>query len=182
MAEINIAASGKTPGVRRSKKLSTRVDLTPMVDLGFLLITFFVFTTKMGEPVVVKLNMPKESVDSIKVQTSTALTVFLTGDRKIFYYNGSLENALRSGGLGITSYSYADGIGEVIRNKKRAMERHGKNYSSKLFLIIKPLEGSNYRQLIDLLDEVMINDLKHYAISEITQDEKQLMTKMNVSF
>lgn len=181
MAEINIAASGKMPGVRRSKKLSTRVDLTPMVDLGFLLITFFVFSTKIGEPKVVDLKMPKESTDSTKVQMSTAITVFPLSNGTIFYYHGSLPDALKTASYGITSYSYRDGIGQVLRNKKSAMENHKKNFSRELFLVIKPSDESSYRQLIDMMDEVIINDLKHYAISSITEEEKELILKVNHS-
>src|SRR5688500_12856936 len=109
MAEINVpAAGGNKPGVRRSKKLSTRVDLTPMVDLGFLLITFFIFTTSMSSPKVMKLNMPDDtdpSVPDMNVGKSTALTVIPVNDNKIFYYHGDLEDALKDKAYGITSYS-----------------------------------------------------------------------------
>jgi hypothetical protein len=181
MAEINIAASGKIPGVRRSKKLSTRVDLTPMVDLGFLLITFFVFTTKMGEPQSLDLKMPKESNDSTKVPMSTALSVFPLSGGKIFYYHGKWEDALKSSAYGITSYSYSEGIGQVIRNKKAAMESQEKGFSRKLFLVIKPAEESSYGHLVDLMDEVIINDLHHYAITGISEEEKELIIKVNGS-
>jgi hypothetical protein len=180
MAEINTAASGKMPGVRRSKKLSTRVDLTPMVDLGFLLITFFVFTNTMATPKAVKLFMPKDGPET-EIPVSTALTVFPMETGKIFYYHGSFEEAIQTSAYGFSTFSYRDGIGQVIRDKKAAMERKKKDYSKQLFLIIKPTNGSNYSQLIDILDEVAINIVKHYAISDITKSEKEWIIRLNGS-
>jgi hypothetical protein len=177
MAEITIAASGKMPGVRRSKKLSTRVDLTPMVDLGFLLITFFVFTTTMNEPRVLKLHMPAGEKVDMPVGESTALTIFPLQNGKIVFYHGALEQS----SYGITTFSYSDGIGQIIRDKKVALENKKKGSSRELFLIIKPTDGSNLRQLTDLMDEVLINDLKHYAITDMSEKEKELIVKLNGS-
>lgn len=180
MAEINTAAAGKIPGVRRAKKLSTRVDLTPMVDLGFLLITFFVFTTTMATPKAVNLYMPKDGPPT-DIALSTALTIFPMGNGKIFYYRGNFAEAIQHSAYGFSTYSYADGIGQVIRDKKTAMDRKKKDYSKELFLIIKPTDNSSYSNLVDMMDEVIINDLHHYAITDITTAEKELILKLNGS-
>lgn len=180
MAEINIAASGKMPGVRRSKKLSTRVDLTPMVDLGFLLITFFVFTTTMATPKALTLIMPKDGGETHYGESST-LTVIPLENGKAFYYHGMLITALEKSSYGIASFSYSDGIGQIIRDKKAAMEQKKKGYSRDLTLIIKPTEGSNVRQLTDLMDEVLINDLKRYVIADLSESEKEVVIRKNGS-
>jgi hypothetical protein len=181
MADINVAAAGTRPGVRRVKKLSTRVDLTPMVDLGFLLITFFVFTTTITEPMAVKLFLPKDG-RPIEIGKSTALTVCPMGNGKVFYYHGELQEALNTSTYGITTFSYSDGLGQVIRDKKASMERKKKGFSNELILMIKPTDLSSYHQLIDVLDEVMINDLKKApAIMDLEESEKQLIIKLNGS-
>jgi biopolymer transport protein ExbD len=95
MAELNThAGSSRRPGARRSKKLSTRVDLTPMVDLGFLLITFFIVTTTWSKPRALGLNMPAKG-DSSNLGLHAALTVLAGSDNKVFYYHGRLEDALK---------------------------------------------------------------------------------------
>ena len=177
MAEINIpAASGTKPGVRRSKKHSTRVDLTPMVDLGFLLITFFIFTTSMSTPKSMKLFMPDDGgeVPDMNVGKSTALTVIPLKDNKVFYYHGELEEALKTNTYGITNYSLTDGLGQVVRNKQAALDRVSPGKRKDLMLMVKPAPESNYQQLINVLDEVLINDVKHYAIMDLTPEEKEI--------
>jgi biopolymer transport protein ExbD len=174
MAEINIpAASGTKLGVRRSKKLSTRVDLTPMVDLGFLLITFFIFTTSMSTPKSMKLIMPKDSPDSTTVGLSTALTVIPLKGNKVFYYHGELNEALRTNTFGITNYSLTDGLGQVVRNKQAALDRVNPGKRKDLVLMIKPTPESNYQQLVNVLDEVLINEVTRYAVMDITPEENE---------
>ena len=182
MAEINIpAASGTKPGVRRSKKHSTRVDLTPMVDLGFLLITFFIFTTSMSTPKSMKLIMPKDSPDSTTVGLSTALTVIPLKDNKVFYYHGELSNALKTNTYGITNYSVTDGLGQVVRNKQAALDRVSPGKRKDLVLMIKPTSESNYQQLVNVLDEVLINEVTRYAVMDITPEENEVaVTKSGI--
>jgi biopolymer transport protein ExbD len=173
MAEINIPAAAGKPGGRRSKKLSTRVDLTPMVDLGFLLITFFIFTTTMSTPKATKLVMPADSKDSTQAAMSTALTVLPGKNKQVFYYNGELNYALQNGDFGITSYSENNGLGEVIRNKQAALDKMQPGKRSDLVLMIKPTPESDYQNLVGVIDEVLINEVQHYAIMDITDKEKE---------
>src|ERR1044072_8371896 len=102
MADIDVSGgdSGhkKSRGVKKAKKLSTRVDMTPMVDLGFLLITFFIFTTTMSTPSTMALNMPKKVEDEknqMEIKASNALSIILgkesKGYRRVYYYTGQLE-------------------------------------------------------------------------------------------
>src|ERR1700757_2429455 len=120
MAEMDTSGKGgghkKGPGVKKGKKLSTRVDLTPMVDLGFLLVTFFVFTTTMSQPTAMNLNEPKPDKDNqLEVKQSATLTLLLGKQDKIYYYNGILTDPNSQ----FKSSNFKD-IRQVIVDKKKA--------------------------------------------------------------
>jgi biopolymer transport protein ExbD len=178
MAEMDTSSGGghkKGPGVKKPKKLSTRVDLTPMVDLGFLLITFFVFTTTMSKPTVMKMNEPKDEKveDQMKVKESAVMTILLGKDDQIYYYMGTLtaEGASQQ----FKSSSFKD-IRQIILDKKRAVP-DGDKLKSDLMYIIKADKESKFKNIIDILDEMSINAIPpgHYAEVDMTDTEAELI-------
>ena len=158
----------KGPGVKKGKKLSTRVDLTPMVDLGFLLITFFIFTTTMSQPTAMRLALPDDKVkpeDQNKIKQSGALTLLLGKDNHVFYYEGELLPDASN----FKSTNFKD-IRDVIINKKQQADTN-------LVVVIKPNDESTYKNFIDILDEMSINVVKRYAVVDISDVEDQLIKR-----
>jgi biopolymer transport protein ExbD len=168
MAELDTSGGGhkKGPGVKKGKKLSTRVDLTPMVDLGFLLITFFIFTTTMSQPTGLKLNLPKdtEEKDQNKLKASGALTMLLAKNDNVFYYEGELlpdASNFKSAGF--------KEVRDIIINKKKNTKE------ADFMVIIKADKESTYKNTVDMLDEMTINRVLRYALVDISPVEEQLI-------
>jgi biopolymer transport protein ExbD len=169
MAEMDTSGGGghkKGPGVKKGKKLSTRVDLTPMVDLGFLLITFFIFTTTMSQPTAMRLFLPKDTdeKDQNKVKASGVLTLLLGKNDAVYYYEGEL--APDASNFKSTNFK---GIRDEILSKKKSTD------PKDFVVVIKPDKESSYRNVVDALDEMTINDVKRYALVEISDVEFQLI-------
>jgi biopolymer transport protein ExbD len=170
MAEIQTNAAANTKGKKLNKK-STRVDLTPMVDLGFLLLTFFVFTTAITKPTAMNLVTPNDKItEPSKVCESCVLTVMLDKDDKIFYYEGMPGNNIL---IKETSFT-TDGIRNVLLQKLNAVKA-SKGTADDMVLIIKPGIGSAFKNFVDMADEVTINNIKHYFIDEMNDADRQLL-------
>jgi biopolymer transport protein ExbD len=183
----------KGPGVKKAKKLSTRVDMTPMVDLGFLLITFFIFTSTMSTPTTMALNMPKDEKDKEKqneAKASGALTLMLGKNDVIYYYEGQL--APDASNFKNTNFK---GIRDVVVEKKKTViaahqhdaqcdEIRSRNKGDQnscrdrdLVVVIKPNPDATYKNTVDALDEMTISGVKRYALVDIDPTELQLIQK-----
>ena len=174
MAEINQPAPAAKPGFGNGKKLSTRVDLTPMVDLGFILITFFVFTATLSEPSAMTLVMPADGGEPMPVRDSRTLTVIPAGNNQVFFYHGILSEAVVNGRVGMVSGAE---IGDLIREKQAYLDVLQSGSKKDLMLIIKPTAGASYRNVVDVLDEVAINEVKHYAMSDLYPEEEAVVSE-----
>ena len=150
----------KGPGVKKSKKLSTRVDLTPMVDLGFLLITFFIFTTTMSQPTAMHLYLPKDvqkPEEQNKLKESAALTLMPSKANMVYYYEGLDPSKLQS-----TNWK---GLRDIVLDKKNRTD------PKDFMVIIKPTQDATYKNTVDMLDEMTIDNIHRYALVDITPDE-----------
>lgn len=173
MADIDTSGGGgggKHGGGPRAKKMSTRVDLTPMVDLAFLLISFFMLTTTLNKPKAMELNMPKKVEnpdDQMDVADCQVLHVLLDTLDQVWYYEG-----LQVAGLQKTTFAGDGGIRKVIMKKLKSVPnpancapmRSGKPREA--IVLIKLLEGARYKNMVDILDEMDITGCKTYAIQD----------------
>ncbi|HXB94425.1 MAG TPA: biopolymer transporter ExbD [Puia sp.] len=169
MAEMDTSSGGghkKGPGVKKGKKLSTRVDLTPMVDLGFLLITFFIFTTTMSQPTAMRLFLPKDvdkPEEQNKLKESAAFTVMPSKADKIYYYEGLDPSKIQA--------SDFKGIRDLILDKKRRTD------PKDFMVIIKPTKDATYKNTVDILDEMTIDDIKRFALVDVSPVEYGFIQK-----
>jgi len=172
MAEIN--SNQQTEGKKKSpKKVSTKVDMTPMVDLAFLLITFFMLTTTFNTPKIMQLVMP--SKDGITT-TSNNCSLVILGDKdnKMYWYQSanvekaSLHNLEAS----------PEKIREFLIQKKK--ETLAKGDCQQIAIAIKFKDEASYKNVVDILDEMNIVGISRYGIQDITKEEIQLIENHNL--
>lgn len=203
MAELNTGGGGGhgKHDKKRAKKQSTKVDMTPMVDLAFLLLTFFVLTSTFNKPKAMDLAFPakpkpEDQIDKVK---ANGITFLLTKDDKIYYYPGALKPETQ---LIKSDYS-KDGARKVLTTnnawavaqmnslnkefqknampdsiyKKKSITIKGDEKA--LVVLIKADEDASYKNVIDLVDELNISSVGKFAIMDMTPEEKAKLLTVN---
>lgn len=186
MADVDIAQGGGGKGQKKSalKKTSTKVDMTPMVDLAFLLVTFFMLTTTMNKPQTMEITMPDrqkgQKQETMKVKESRTVTVLLGEKDRVYYYQGLPTD---DADVRVTNYS-AEGIRKALLEKKREIgtvrvkgQTGGMEVQDGIIVLIKAMDTAKYRNMVDILDEMNITKINTYAIVDITDHEKDMMAK-----
>jgi biopolymer transport protein ExbD len=207
MAELNSDSGGshKKGGKVKAKKQSTKVDMTPMVDLAFLLLTFFVLTSTFSKPKTMEITFPvpdkEHPIDN--VMPVNGYTMLLTKDNRIFWYQGEFKDVPKNGlpATTLEEIKFGEDLNkflldkndkvekEIKELKKRRMSKEIddsvykalaiKSKSDKLapFFVIKADDKAVYRNLIDLIDEYNICNIGKYAVTDIMKSELELLTK-----
>jgi len=178
MAELDTSGGGKHKGGKvRSKKASTRVDLTAMVDLAFLLITFFMLTTTLAKKKEMDLAMPDNTIKTISlpVAATRSMTILLGSHNKLEWYIGEPGKSAPT----VDNYG-KDGL-------RKALIENGKNVAAShaapdnfMIVLIKPSDKSTYENLVTTLDEMSITNVQSYAIVKITPMEIGDLQKNNI--
>jgi biopolymer transport protein ExbD len=176
MAEVQVKDNSGKGGKVRSKKQVPHVDLTPMVDLAFLLITFFMLVTTFNKPNVMDLGLPaKPDINDPKpkpteIDLSNSISLIIGKDNRIFYHQ--LDQAgLNDQTLQETSFD-RDGITKVIEQAKaRAKDK------TLFTVIIKPTDDAVYKNFVDMLDEMAITENERYGITDVKAWEQSIYDK-----
>lgn len=170
MAELEQKEVGKKGKKKGRKKMSIRVDLTPMVDLGFLLVTFFMLTTTFSKPQTMEINLPVKPKGEVKeeeqnaLKASKAFNIIIGADNKLYWYVGLPNEPIE--GPTETNFS-ADGIRKALQDKNNSIKD--------MVVLIKPTNDANYKNVVDILDEMNISNIKRYALVDITPEDLKLI-------
>ncbi|WP_374948371.1 ExbD/TolR family protein [Mucilaginibacter sp.] len=173
MAELDTSSGGgKKGGKVRSKKASTRIDLTAMVDLAFLLITFFILTTTLAKPKAMDVTMPdkeEKNTDQLPVPASRTMTLLLGANNKMEWFVGE------PGKTPPTQDTYGkNGIRKALTENGKKIQAESGKY---MIVIIKPSDKSNYKNLVDALDEMKITAVQSFAVGDISPGEVELLKR-----
>ncbi|MGE5353048.1 MAG: ExbD/TolR family protein [Acidobacteriota bacterium] len=170
MAELDTSQGGKhgKGKKKKGKKMSTRIDLTPMVDLGFLLVTFFMLTTTFSKPQTMEINLPVkpqpgEKVDAPEVKASKTMTVILGENNKVFWYKGMPNE---NPDLKVTNFSESGVRKDLLEQNQMVKD---------LIVLIKPTDKSTYKNVVDILDEMNICNVKRYALVDVDPKDMDLI-------
>lgn len=199
MADVD-TGGGEEPKKGKPKKISLRVDFTPMVDMNMLLITFFMFCTTLSKPQAMDLVLPTndkeiKEEDQNKVPDDRVITLLLGADDKVYYYFGK-PNYEDYNSLHETDYEgmrkmlldrnrvFAQQMVELRKEKseKKISEEEYRNRSRDIrndkngqIVIIKPTEEATYKNLVTTLDEMQITSIGKYAIVDLAEGDRFLI-------
>jgi biopolymer transport protein ExbD len=208
MAEI-IAneGGGKKKGKKRAKKFSTAIDMTPMVDVMCLLLTFFMLTTAFSKPKIMEIVLPEKNIDKpsqTEIPKWRAVNIILDENDRVFYYNGLADPTKPPIPTVIESDFSKDGIRKMLLDRNKVLFKAiedlnndvltGKLVFSKDTLdqrlrnlrtndnvgpivLIKATDKVKYKNIVDIIDEMAICNIARYSLTEMNSFEVKLLAK-----
>lgn len=164
MAEVQVKEQGGKGGKVRSKKSPPHVDLTPMVDLAFLLITFFMLVTTFNKPNVMDLGLPAkpktpQQDPKTEIKLSNSISILIGKDNRVFWHQQD-QTSLTDANMNETTFD-REGIRKIIRQAQA--NAADKNLFT---VIIKPTDDAVYRNFVDILDEMAITKNERYGVTD----------------
>jgi biopolymer transport protein ExbD len=207
MAEIQEGGGGgHKGGKKRAKKQSTRIDMTPMVDLAFLLLTFFVLTATFSKPKSMELTFPAPPPPDQKVdEVKNGITFLLSKDDRIFYYEGefkAVDDPVKGPKTALTELNFSQGsLHKFLLDKNKKMQDQIKELDAKhkanqladttfkrlvkrvkadkesFTYLIKTDDKATYKNVIDVIDELNINVVGKYVMVDILKPELDLVNE-----
>jgi biopolymer transport protein ExbD len=177
MAELDTSGGGgKKGGKVRTKKSNTKVDLTAMVDLAFLLITFFMLTTTLSKPIAMDIAKPdkdEKNETRLELRASQTMTILLGKNNKVAWYMGE------AGKTAPEIQSFSQIRQTILDNKNKVKAATGKD----IVMVIKPTDGASYQNFVDIMDELLITGIKTApAIDDVNilDNEKTFMKQQGI--
>lgn len=155
------------------RRLQPRVDLTAMVDLAFLLITFFMLTTNLNKQQALDVAMPDitDSTDFSALADNRTVTLLLGEGGRVDWYWGLLDKPLEGPHSTVMGKG---GIRQVLLQKKDDVPKLTKGGKG-LIVVIRPSARAAYASLVDILDEIKICGINQYMIGEISPEEEAML-------
>lgn len=142
------------------RRMSVRIDMTPMVDVAFLLLTFFMLTTVMRKQQTMEINLPPDSKVKVDIAESNLMTIFVDENNKIFYSQGS-DKALT----------------KIDMSNLQSFFKSHAQQNSKLVILLKFDRKSKYHMMVDVIDQLNVAELNRFSIAPLTDTDKQALAK-----
>lgn len=166
MAEI--ITSPNSNGKRIRTMMPIQVDMTPMVDLGFLLITFFMLAATLSKPNVMDLSYPpKNDAVQNEIDPRNQISFIIGQDNRVFYHQSQVSE-LSPDQLYETDFNGLN-ISKIIAEAKKAAPK-----PEFFTVIIKPTNEASYKNFVDMLDNMAITKSERYGIADIKPQETQI--------
>jgi|JI102314A2RNA_FD_contig_101_510055_length_972_multi_2_in_0_out_0_1 biopolymer transport protein ExbD len=185
MAEVDTGGGGgkgKHGGGPKQKKKSTRIDMTAMVDVAFLLLTFFILTTTLATPQALQVDKPPKTEDDANMQEiaeSKIMTMVLGAADQVYYWTGTKEPVIRNVGYD------EEGLRKMVLEHLNKFPNRCQGKNDKVgcwdpIFVIKPMKTCRYKNLVDVLDEMKINKIPKYALADIVPGDSTLLADNNL--
>lgn len=176
----SIISTDRYPKKHCSRRNALHLDFTPMVDLGFLLISFFMLNTTLNKPHIMAVAMPEtETEEPNPVKASKVITLLLGRNDKVYWYEGITAPQLDSTDFTALRQVLLDKVERVNRQfgllEYADTKNGGVMSATPTFVLIKPTQEARYKNLVDALDEMAICKIRQYTVLDISEAEQNFI-------
>ncbi len=160
-ADLGGEGGGKSRHKKKhgKKRIGVRVDMTPMVDVAFLLLTFFMLTTVMRKQETLEINLPPNNQTKIDIAESNLLTMFVDQNDSVFYSNGTEKPQ------------------PIVFSTLQKFFKDRAQQNPKLVILLKFDRKAKYHMMVDIIDKLNLADLERFSIAPMTDNDIKLLSK-----